>query len=327
MPVVRRALTDIFDLAHVVDVMVNPINLQGAMGAGLALEFKNRHPQMYERYRHHCLVKKDLHIGKIQTYKDPQTPYIIVNLPTKRHYADASDPEDIKRGLHAMRRWLEESNRKLYTVAMPMLGCGLGNQDYATMEPIFFDYLDGLDNVIHLSMLPTKMDHIPKYLGIIGPRYYADHREYDDVANVTLGVTDALRSWGLDWSDFDAIVSGGALGVDKIACGSDRKDASYTASLAKQYHSNPPIICKADWNRFGHSAGMIRNRTVVNIVTHLVAILPPGLPAVGTSGAVAHFRNVNKNLPLENQKFLYIHGEEQLRQKESVRDRLIAPVA
>ena len=317
MPIVKRALTDLFVLAPYVDVMVNAVNCVGAAGKGIALEFKNRHPQMYERYRKVCL-SKELHIGKIQTYRDNLTPYTIVNLPTKNHYADASDPEEIKRGLLALCRWLDHPTRRLLTIGMPMLGCGEGKQGYDIMEPIFFDYLDHLDNVIHLSMWPEKMDHIPKYLGIIGPR------DYTDYSDVEAGVFAALDSWGMKFTDFDAIVSGGARGVDTIACGSDRKDKSYEESLSKKYHPTLPIICKADWNRLSLSAGMIRNRTVVNIITHCVAILPPGYAAVGTSGAVAYLWNVNKDIPPDQQKLLYIHGE-MPQKKMRLRDRVIAP--
>ena len=318
MPLVRRALTDMFILAPYVDVMINPVNLTGVMGKGIALEFKNRHPEMYLRYKQHC-TQGDLHVGKIHTYYDPTTRYIIVNLPTKRHYADASDPEDIKRGLHALRRWLEEPSRQLLTIAMPMLGTGEGRLGYEIMEPIFFEYLDSLDNVIHLSMMPDKMDHIPKYLAIIGPRGYNNR---DDVE---LGITTALNIWGLDWKDFDAIVSGGAKGVDSIACGIDRSDITYQNSLAKQYSNTLPIICKANWSRFGNSAGMLRNRTVINIATHIVAILPAGIPSVGTSGAIAHLRNVNTKLPEDQHKLLYIHGEYGQLQPTIV-NQLVSPV-
>lgn len=322
MPLVRRAFLDLFSLAPYVDVMVNAVNTQGSMGKGIALEYKNRHPTMFELYQRKCATK-ELTIGKIHVYKDAQTSYAIVNMPTKRHFADGSDPEDIKRGLLALRRWLDDPTRKLYTVAMPMLGCGEGRLGYEIMEPIFFDYLDGLDNVIHLSMMPDKMDHIPKYLAIIGPRVYTDY------ADVEKGVFAALDAWGLGWSDFDAVVSGGATGVDTIACGTDRNDLTYKKSLAARYHTmndsvRLPIICKADWNRFGRAAGMIRNRTVINIATHVVACLPPGIPAVGTTGAVAFLKNYNEKLPEAEKKKLYIHGQEAVSHTE-LRDRFISP--
>lgn len=317
MPLVRRALRDLFVLAPYVDAMVNAVNCVGAAGKGIALEYRTRHPAMYTNYKKHCL-DGSLHIGKIHTYKDSQTPYTIVNLPTKRHFADASDPDDIKRGLFALRRWLEHPSRQLITLAMPMLGCGEGRLGYEIMEPVFFELLDDLDNVIHLAMLPEKMDHIPKYLAIIGPRAYTDRDAIDR------GIQEALWSWGLTWTDFDAIVSGGASGVDSVACGIDRKDPTYEESLTKKYHPALPIICKADWNRFGRSAGMIRNRTVVSIATHVIAFLPQGVPSVGTAGAVSFFRSHNKNLTTEDQKVLYICGEEG-EEKETLRHRLIVP--
>ena len=39
---------DIFDSK--MEVLVNPVNCVGVMGKGLALEFKNRYPIMYQKY-------------------------------------------------------------------------------------------------------------------------------------------------------------------------------------------------------------------------------------------------------------------------------------
>lgn len=42
----------VFDLPA--DAYVNTINCIGVMGAGIALEFKKRYPEMYENYKHQC---------------------------------------------------------------------------------------------------------------------------------------------------------------------------------------------------------------------------------------------------------------------------------
>ncbi len=293
MTVVLRAEQDMFRLAPLVDVMINPVNLVGAMGKGIALEFKNRHPDAYERYRTICKEGK-FQIGDIHVVKDSSVNYLIVNLPTKRHFADGSDPDDIKRGLDKLRRWLQMPQHSLYTVCMPMLGCGEGRLGYEIMEPAFFEYLDHLDNVVHLCQWPDKMDHIPKYLAIIGPRAYANKNADNTTpelyqmqyAAVEEGVAQALASWDLAYEDFDGIVSGGALGVDTVACGRSRTDPTYKTSLAGRYSKKPPIICPADWDRLGRVAGFKRNATLIDIATHIVAFRPPGLDAIGTTSSI-----------------------------------------
>ncbi|RLI76887.1 hypothetical protein DRP04_12165, partial [Archaeoglobales archaeon] len=37
------------------DVLVNPVNTKGVMGKGIARQFKQRFPRMYESYRRACL--------------------------------------------------------------------------------------------------------------------------------------------------------------------------------------------------------------------------------------------------------------------------------
>ena len=54
----------------------------------------------------------------------------IIDFPTKRYYADTSSKEDIIRGLEALRELLKTDRYRYATLAMPMLGCGLGKQDY-----------------------------------------------------------------------------------------------------------------------------------------------------------------------------------------------------
>ncbi len=293
MTVVLRAEESVFRLAPLVDVMVCPTNLNGAAGKGLALAFRENHPDAFHVHYEACKNGK-IDLGSIHVINDSKSTYKLVFMPLKRHHADASDPDDIKRGLDKLRRWLQMPQHSLYTVCMPMLGCGEGRLGYEVMEPAFFEYLDHLDNVVHLCQWPDKMNHIPKYLAIIGPRAYGNETAKDMTAElyqeqyaaIENGVNQALSSWGLTYDDFDAVVSGGAVGVDTVACGRGRTDPTYKTSLAGQYSKRPPIICPADWDRLGRVAGFKRNATIVDIATHIVAFRPPGLDAVGTTSSI-----------------------------------------
>lgn len=49
-------------------VLVNPVNLNGVMGKGLALEFKKRYPEMFKQYRELCKNRNFLP-GQLWLYK------------------------------------------------------------------------------------------------------------------------------------------------------------------------------------------------------------------------------------------------------------------
>lgn len=62
--------------------LVNPINCVGAMGRGLALEFKKRYPEMFREYRILC-ARKPLRPGRLWFYAAADRG--ILNFPIKNH--------------------------------------------------------------------------------------------------------------------------------------------------------------------------------------------------------------------------------------------------
>lgn len=119
--------------------IVNPINCQGAMGAGLALQFRNTFPDNYRAYRLAC-VSKEIESGRMFVFEreNPEDgPRIIVNFPTKVHWRDKSRLEDIRIGLDAL---VEEVQRLgIRSIAIPPLGCGLGGLEWSEVKPLIFD--------------------------------------------------------------------------------------------------------------------------------------------------------------------------------------------
>lgn len=112
------------------DVLINPVNLMGIMGKGLALAFKEKFPINYLKYKKAC-ENNLLDIGKlhITTAIHNNTNQHIINFPTKRHWKDKSSLEDIQKGLYALKKFLL-INPQIKTIAIPALGCGLGNLDW-----------------------------------------------------------------------------------------------------------------------------------------------------------------------------------------------------
>lgn len=71
---------NIFDTT--MQCIVNPVNTDGVMGAGLALVFKKKFPDMYKTYKNLCQQGK-INIGKPQLFIDYKTKTYILNFPTK----------------------------------------------------------------------------------------------------------------------------------------------------------------------------------------------------------------------------------------------------
>lgn len=136
---------DIFDSPA--QVLVNPVNTAGVMGAGLAKQFKQKYPEMFKRYRRFCLAGQ-FQIGMLQLY-EAKDGKVICNFPTKNHWREASKLEYIAAGRQKFVGAYQEKG--IVCVAFPKLGCGLGGLDWEQqVEPMMREYLDGLSLPIYL---------------------------------------------------------------------------------------------------------------------------------------------------------------------------------
>ncbi len=117
------------------ECLVNPVNCQGVMGAGLAKEFARRSPEMLKQYQSFCkqrLVK----LGTVYLYKSPYHRDI-VNFPTKDHWKDKSELKWIVAGCLSLRELIDIGG--INSLAVPALGCGLGGLEFS----IVFEILKG----------------------------------------------------------------------------------------------------------------------------------------------------------------------------------------
>jgi len=111
--------------------IVNTVNLRGAMGKGLALEFKNRFPGLFEAYTNDLLDKR-LAIGAPTIWKGKER--WVVNFPTKDDWRNPSEYSYIEKGLAGLRAKLDEWG--VLSLAIPPLGCGLGSLDWKKVRPM-----------------------------------------------------------------------------------------------------------------------------------------------------------------------------------------------
>jgi O-acetyl-ADP-ribose deacetylase (regulator of RNase III) len=116
------------------EAVVNTVNCVGVMGRGVALQFRNAHPQNFKAYEKAC-QRKEIHPGRMFVFETGEltNPHYIINFPTKRHWRGKSRMEDIESGLEALVAVLKE--KKIRSVAIPPLGCGLGGLKWEEVRP------------------------------------------------------------------------------------------------------------------------------------------------------------------------------------------------
>jgi O-acetyl-ADP-ribose deacetylase (regulator of RNase III) len=115
------------------EAIVNPVNVKGVMGKGLALQMKERWPEMFKAYKS-AHDRGELQIGRMHVWvnKASEGPRYIINFPTKEEWGKPSKIEYIDKGLDALKKELGRLGVK--SVAIPKLGSGLGGLNWADVD-------------------------------------------------------------------------------------------------------------------------------------------------------------------------------------------------
>lgn len=131
------------------------VNTVGVMGKGLASRAKYQFPDVYVVYQDACR-KKWLRMGRPYLYKreasfdeelidepgtviTPNAVKWFLLFATKRHWRENSDLKGIEEGL----AWIANNYRVegITSLALPALGCGLGNLDWRDVGPVMCRHL------------------------------------------------------------------------------------------------------------------------------------------------------------------------------------------
>jgi O-acetyl-ADP-ribose deacetylase (regulator of RNase III) len=121
--------------------IVCPVNTAGVMGAGLALQFKERYPDFFIAYKKAC--KTDIFLKKglwIYTFDSGKK---IVCIPTKRHWKFKSQINWIYQALHILS--LEYEDYGITDIGIPPIGCGLGGLAWDEVYPLIKQLLNAID--------------------------------------------------------------------------------------------------------------------------------------------------------------------------------------
>ena len=128
------------------EALVNTVNCVGVMGKGIALQFKQAFPTVFDAYVKAC-KREEVRPGLMLTVETGQmmNPRYVINFPTKRHWKGASRLEDIDAGLPALVAELRRLG--IRSVAVPPLGCGNGGLDWKVVRPRIESALAALPEV------------------------------------------------------------------------------------------------------------------------------------------------------------------------------------
>jgi len=111
------------------------------MGKGVALEFKNRFPEMFKDYVQRCELH-EVRIGQPYIYKSLFGQQIL-NFPTKEHWKSVSKVSDIEEGLDYLLAHYKHWG--ITSMAIPPLGCGNGQLEWKVVGPLIYEHAKKMD--------------------------------------------------------------------------------------------------------------------------------------------------------------------------------------
>ena len=125
------------------EALVNPVNIKGVMGKGLALAFKTKYPAHFANYQRAC-KSGEMTTDKVLAYQEKNGPMIIC-LATKDDWRDSSKIEYVSAGLDDLANQIKALG--IRSVAIPKLGCGLGGLDWNRVRPLIAEKMSSLDGI------------------------------------------------------------------------------------------------------------------------------------------------------------------------------------
>ncbi|MBP7222332.1 MAG: macro domain-containing protein [Sedimentibacter sp.] len=132
--------------------IVNTVNCFGVMGAGIALEFKLRFPEMFEDYVIKC-KNNEVKVGRPKLFKYSEELWIM-NFPTKNHWKAPSKINYIVDGLNYFVKNYERA--KIDSIAFPKLGTNNGGLDWTEVKAVMEKYLNLVDIDVYICLDEKK---------------------------------------------------------------------------------------------------------------------------------------------------------------------------
>lgn len=124
------------DLFATPDVMAyaHGVNCAGAMGAGVAVEFKKRYPKMYRQYKALC-KNGGLQPGDVFAWQGKGVT--VFNLATQKHWNTNATLEAVETSVSKMLTLATQMG--VGEILMPRIGAGLGSLEWSDVKPALIE--------------------------------------------------------------------------------------------------------------------------------------------------------------------------------------------
>lgn len=109
------------------------VNCKGAMGAGIAVLFRNKHPEMYKEYRKICLAG-ELSGGDVFVYYSAADDVFIFNLASQEDMGANASYEFVRASTRTALRYCADND--IPGLALPRIGCKIGGLEWEAVLPI-----------------------------------------------------------------------------------------------------------------------------------------------------------------------------------------------
>jgi len=150
---------DLFANAYAVQAYAHGCNCQGSMGAGIAVGFRERYPDMYEQYRALCkATPRGFNLGDVWLWKANGQPWVF-NLGTQEAVWRArASCEAIETALNRMREVADREDVR--SISIPRIGVGYGGLSWkkvrAIVERVFADWAGRL--IVYEEFVPVTTE-------------------------------------------------------------------------------------------------------------------------------------------------------------------------
>jgi O-acetyl-ADP-ribose deacetylase (regulator of RNase III) len=140
---------DLFANVYNAKAFAHGCNCAGAMGAGIAVGFRERYPAMYEEYRRRCkATPRDFNPGDVFLWKDADQPWVY-NLATQENYwRSRATYEAVEQALTTMRELADTDGVR--SIAMPRIGVGYGGLSWRRVRNVVERVFSGWDGALYV---------------------------------------------------------------------------------------------------------------------------------------------------------------------------------
>lgn len=132
------------------DCIGHGVNAYGLMGKGVAVEFKNRYPEMHEHYVHICKNTEPSELtGKAFMWHEPDGK-LIANLFSQDKPGPNARYSWALKSIKQALDYVDAMGSDYKSLAIPKIGCGIGGLDWAQMYYYLIDEFEDHPIELHI---------------------------------------------------------------------------------------------------------------------------------------------------------------------------------